>query len=106
MENRAFSREAESGLPHSLGRRPDRIARRRGGRPPHLASIARRPQGGHQAEIGWTIVDTGWMAMSRDRGTQRQKVDCGYGAVCDADGNVTEGLVLAGANHEHGIVSR
>jgi D-serine deaminase-like pyridoxal phosphate-dependent protein len=46
------------------------------------------------------------MAMSRDRGTQRQKVDCGYGAVCDADGNVTEGLVLAGANHEHGIVSR
>ena len=61
---------------------------------------------GHQAEKGWTIVDAGWMAMSRDRGTQRQKVDCGYGAVCDADANVTEGLVLAGANHEHGIVSR
>ena len=61
---------------------------------------------GHQAEKGWTIVDAGWMAMSRDRGTQRQKVDYGYGAVCDADGNVIEGLVLAGANQEHGIVSR
>jgi threo-3-hydroxy-D-aspartate ammonia-lyase len=46
------------------------------------------------------------MAMSRDRGTQRQKVDYGYGEVCDADGNVIEGLVLAGANQEHGIVSR
>ena len=30
---------------------------------------------GHQAEKGWTIVDAGWMAMSRDRGTQRQKID-------------------------------
>jgi D-serine deaminase-like pyridoxal phosphate-dependent protein len=54
---------------------------------------------GHQAEKGWTIVDAGWMAMSRDRGTQRQKVDYGYGAVCDAGGNVTQGL--AGANQEH-----
>jgi threo-3-hydroxy-D-aspartate ammonia-lyase len=61
---------------------------------------------GHQAEKGWTIVDAGWMAMSRDRGTQRQKVDYGYGAVCDADGNLIEGLMLASANQEHGIVSR
>jgi len=61
---------------------------------------------GHQAEKGWIIVDAGWMAMSRDRGTQRQKIDYGYGAVCDADGNVIEGLVLTGANQEHGIVSR
>ena len=27
---------------------------------------------GHQAEKGWTIVDAGWMAMSRDRGTAQQ----------------------------------
>jgi threo-3-hydroxy-D-aspartate ammonia-lyase len=46
------------------------------------------------------------MAMSRDRGTQRQKVDYGYGAVCDMDGNLIESLVLTGANQEHGIVSR
>ena len=40
--------------------------------------------------------------MSRDRGTQRQKVDYGYGAVCDADGNV----IKASCQPEHGIVSR
>jgi D-serine deaminase-like pyridoxal phosphate-dependent protein len=61
---------------------------------------------GHQAEKGWTIVDAGWMAMSRDRGTQRQKVDYGYGAVCDVGGNLIDGLVLAGVNQEHGILSR
>ncbi len=61
---------------------------------------------GHQAEKGWAIVDAGWMAMSRDRGTQRQKLDFCYGAVCDVDGKVTDGLLLTGANQEHGIVSR
>ena len=61
---------------------------------------------GHQAEKGWVIVDAGWMAMSRDRGTQRQKIDYGYGAVCDAAGRVIDGLVVSGANQEHGIVSR
>ena len=35
---------------------------------------------GHQRDKGWTIVDAGWMAMSRDRGTSSQAVDQGYGA--------------------------
>jgi D-serine deaminase-like pyridoxal phosphate-dependent protein len=61
---------------------------------------------GHQADKGWVIVDAGWMAMSRDRGTQRQKVDYGYGAVSDVRGNLIDGLVVAGANQEHGIVAR
>src|SRR4029077_12602664 len=61
---------------------------------------------GHQADKGWAIVGAGWMAMSRDRGTQRQKVDHGYGAVCDADGNLIDGLAVTGANQEHGIVAR
>ncbi len=61
---------------------------------------------GHQPEKGWVIVDAGWMAMSRDRGTQRQKIDYGYGAVCDVAGNVIDGLIVSGANQEHGIVSR
>ena len=100
MENRAFSREAESGLPHSLGDAPIASRGRGRGQSSHLASIARQRQGRHQAEKGWTIVDAGWMAMSRDRGTQRHKVDYGYGAVCDANGNVIEGLVPAGANRE------
>lgn len=61
---------------------------------------------GHQADKGWAIVDAGWMAMSRDRGTQKQKRDFGYGQVCDVDGKVLDGYVLSGANQEHGILSR
>ncbi|SPA32683.1 D-threo-3-hydroxyaspartate dehydratase [Cupriavidus taiwanensis] len=61
---------------------------------------------GHQAEKGWAIVDAGWMAMSRDRGTQKQKHDFGYGQVCGVDGAVIPGYILSGANQEHGIVSR
>jgi D-serine deaminase-like pyridoxal phosphate-dependent protein len=61
---------------------------------------------GHQADKGWAIVDAGWMAMSRDRGTARQRVDYGYGAVCDAEGELIDGFVLSGANQEHGIMAR
>jgi D-serine deaminase-like pyridoxal phosphate-dependent protein len=61
---------------------------------------------GHQADKGWAIVDAGWMAMSRDRGTQKQKHDFGYGQVCDANGTLLEDYVLVGANQEHGILSR
>ena len=61
---------------------------------------------GHQADKGWAIVDAGWMAMSRDRGTTRQRVDYGYGAVCDAAGELIDGFVLSGANQEHGILAR
>jgi D-serine deaminase-like pyridoxal phosphate-dependent protein len=61
---------------------------------------------GHQGDKGWAIVDAGWMAMSRDRGTQKQKRDFGFGQVCDVNGRVLEGYVLSGANQEHGILSR
>jgi len=60
---------------------------------------------GHQVEKGWVIVDAGWMAMSRDRGTQRQKHDFGYGQVCSVDGTVMPGYLLSSANQEHGIIS-
>jgi hypothetical protein len=46
------------------------------------------------------------MAMSRDRGTAKQKVDQGYGVVCDAAGRPIEDLIVADANQEHGIVAR
>ena len=42
---------------------------------------------GHQHDKGWIIVDAGWMAMSRDRGTARLAVDQGYGVVCDLTGD-------------------
>jgi len=61
---------------------------------------------GHQEEKGWAIIDAGWMAMSRDRGTQKQAIDFGYGQVCDLSGQVLEGYTISGANQEHGILSR
>jgi D-serine deaminase-like pyridoxal phosphate-dependent protein len=61
---------------------------------------------GHQADKGWAICDAGWMAMSRDRGTQKQRRDFGYGQVCGEDGVPIPGYVLEGANQEHGILAR
>jgi D-serine deaminase-like pyridoxal phosphate-dependent protein len=60
---------------------------------------------GHQQDKGWAIVDAGWMAMSRDKGTAMQRCDFGYGQVCDVNGQVMAGYVLSGANQEHGILS-
>lgn len=60
---------------------------------------------GHQSEKGWIIVDAGWMAMSRDRGTAGQAVDQGYGIVCDASGQVIEDLLMVATNQEHGILA-
>lgn len=60
---------------------------------------------GHQQDKGWIIVDAGWMAMSRDRGTQRQREDFGYGQVCNENGEWIEGARVNGANQEHGIIT-
>ena len=60
---------------------------------------------GHRKERGWIMVDAGWMAMSRDRGTASQAVDQGYGLVCDIEGRILDDLVVASANQEHGIVA-
>ncbi|MDR6446769.1 DSD1 family PLP-dependent enzyme [Paraburkholderia sp. 22099] len=60
---------------------------------------------GHQADKGWAILDAGWMAMSRDRGTSRQSHDFGYGQPCLLNGTPLAGYVVSGANQEHGILS-
>jgi D-serine deaminase-like pyridoxal phosphate-dependent protein len=60
---------------------------------------------GHQPDKGWAILDAGWMAMSRDRGTSKQSHDFGYGQPCALDGAPLRGYVLSGANQEHGILS-
>ncbi len=59
---------------------------------------------GHQPDKGWILVDAGWMAMSRDRGTSKQRVDQLYGLVCAADGTVYPDLLLAETNQEQGII--
>jgi D-serine deaminase-like pyridoxal phosphate-dependent protein len=59
---------------------------------------------GHRPEKGWILIDAGWMALSRDRGTQRHPVDQGYGLVCDIDGTPWPDLIVEDASQEHGIV--
>lgn len=60
---------------------------------------------GKQEAKGWILVDAGWMAMSRDRGTASQKIDQGYGMVCDEAGNIMPDLIVSAANQEHGIIT-
>lgn len=60
---------------------------------------------GHQRERGWIIVDAGWMALSRDRGTGRHEVDQGYGLVCSAERLPYPDLIVTDANQEHGILA-
>lgn len=60
---------------------------------------------GHQPDKGWVIVDAGWMALSRDRGTAKQPLDQGYGIVCDLAGQPLGDLIVTAANQEHGIIS-
>lgn len=62
---------------------------------------------GHQPERGWTLIDAGWMALSRDRGLAGEFVDQGLGLVCDAAGHVLDDgdWIVSAANQEHGIVT-
>ena len=60
---------------------------------------------GHQVDKGWVITDSGWMAMSRDRGTQRQHHDFAFGQVCTEAGDWIEAGLLGSVNQEHGIVT-
>jgi D-serine deaminase-like pyridoxal phosphate-dependent protein len=60
---------------------------------------------GTKPEKGWILVDAGWMALSRDRGTAAQPVDQGYGLVCDLSGKVYPDLIVVQASQEHGIVA-
>ncbi|MFJ1299053.1 DSD1 family PLP-dependent enzyme [Pseudomonadota bacterium AL_CKDN230030165-1A_HGKHYDSX7] len=60
---------------------------------------------GHQPDKGWVVVDAGWMAMSRDRGTSKQGQDFGYGLPCTLDGAPMAGWLMTQANQEHGILA-
>jgi D-serine deaminase-like pyridoxal phosphate-dependent protein len=60
---------------------------------------------GHQREKGWILVDAGWMALSRDRGTSGHRVDQGYGLVASADGVPWPDLIVTEANQEHGVLA-
>lgn len=61
---------------------------------------------GHGSGHGRVLVDAGFLALSRDRGTSDFRVDWGYGAVCDAaTGELIENVRVESTNQEHGIIT-
>jgi D-serine deaminase-like pyridoxal phosphate-dependent protein len=60
---------------------------------------------GHSREHGRVLVDAGFLALSRDRGTADFPVDWGYGAVCDAADKLIDGVRVDSTNQEHGIIT-
>jgi D-serine deaminase-like pyridoxal phosphate-dependent protein len=61
---------------------------------------------GHNRQHGRVLIDAGFLALSRDRGTAGMPIDWGYGAVCDpVTGEVFEDVTVSSTNQEHGIVT-
>ncbi len=60
---------------------------------------------GHNKEKNWVLIDAGWMALSRDRGTASQRIDYGYGLVCKDSGAPYEGVCVTSVNQEHGVIA-
>lgn len=61
---------------------------------------------GHSRAYNRVLVDAGFLALSRDRGTSEFPTDWGYGAVCDAvTGELIEGVRVESTNQEHGIIT-
>jgi D-serine deaminase-like pyridoxal phosphate-dependent protein len=61
---------------------------------------------GHNRQHGRVLIDAGFLALSRDRGTADLPVDWGYGAVCDpATGELISDVTVSATNQEHGIIT-
>jgi len=61
---------------------------------------------GHNRRHGRVLIDAGFLALSRDRGTGEMPVDWGYGALCDPlTGEVVEDVTVSSTNQEHGIIT-
>jgi D-serine deaminase-like pyridoxal phosphate-dependent protein len=61
---------------------------------------------GHNRQHGRVLIDAGFLALSRDRGTADLPVDWGYGGVCDpVSGELHEDVTVSSTNQEHGIVT-
>ena len=61
---------------------------------------------GHNRQHGRVLIDAGFLALSRDRGTADLPVDWGYGAVCDpSTGKLIENVTVSSTNQEHGIIT-
>lgn len=61
---------------------------------------------GHNCRHQRLLIDAGFLALSRDRGTADLPVDWGFGAVCDpVTGEIIDGISVSSTNQEHGIIT-
>jgi D-serine deaminase-like pyridoxal phosphate-dependent protein len=61
---------------------------------------------GHNRQHGRVLIDAGFLALSRDRGTADLPIDWGYGAVCDpVTGEIIDEVTVSSTNQEHGIIT-
>lgn len=61
---------------------------------------------GQSRSHGRVLIDAGFLALSRDRGTSDLPIDWGYGAVCDAaTGELIQNVRVESTNQEHGIIT-
>jgi D-serine deaminase-like pyridoxal phosphate-dependent protein len=61
---------------------------------------------GHNRHHGRVLIDAGFLALSRDRGTSDMPIDWGYGAVCEpVSGQVFDDVTVSATNQEHGIIT-
>jgi D-serine deaminase-like pyridoxal phosphate-dependent protein len=61
---------------------------------------------GHNRHHGRVLIDAGFLALSRDRGTADLPIDWGYGAVCDPlTGELLPDVIVSSTNQEHGIIT-
>lgn len=59
---------------------------------------------GIQKQKQLVLSDSGWMAMSRDRGTSQHEQDQGYGLICNRHGRLQLNLIMQSVNQEHGVI--
>ena len=60
---------------------------------------------GRQKRHNRILTDAGALALSKDRGLADRTPERGYGLVCQAGGQIIEGLVVSDVNQEHGMIS-
>ena len=61
---------------------------------------------GHRRDLDMLLIDAGGLALSKDRSTEHQAEDVGYGLVYDETGEQRLGSLLVSAVHqEHGLVT-
>ena len=59
---------------------------------------------GHNRAAGKILLDTGGLALSKDRSADRFRPEVGYGQVCDLQGVLIPDLYVSSVSQEHGHV--